>query len=95
MFIIKVIIYVNKLEGRKILCFGQEEIFVWWTSLEKQTKWVEIELIYNVKIIIRLCFIIWNNMIENEKINTWYQCLMFWPHESLGRKILENVHVWT
>jgi hypothetical protein len=38
--------------------------------LRETNEMVEIELMYNVKITISLCFMIWNDMIENDKMNT-------------------------
>jgi len=38
--------------------------------LRETNEMVEIELMYNVKIVSSLCFMIWNDMIENDKMNT-------------------------
>ena len=75
MFVIEVIIYMSKLEGMKTLWFGQEEKkwrkFPYMMNILRETnKIVEIEFIYNVRLVTSLCFMIWNDMIRNDEMNT-------------------------
>jgi len=59
--------------------------------LRETNKIVEIEFIYNVRLVTSLCFMIWNDMIRNDEMNTWYECSIFRPPWKLRK---EN-HAWT
>jgi hypothetical protein len=61
-FVVKVIIYMSKLEGMKTTCLAKRktmmEVSFMMNILRETNKIVEIKFLYNVRIVTSLCFMI-------------------------------------
>jgi hypothetical protein len=90
---------MSKIEGMKTTCLAKRktmrEVSFMMNILRETNKIVEIKFLYNVRIVTSLCFMIWNDMIENDEMNTWYECPMFRPPWKLMKENPWNVHAWT